>query len=146
MLTIEPADSSVFERLVNIWEASVRETHFFLTENDITELRPLLLNAYLPNLPVFLARDETGAIHGFIGVDENRIEMLFIDAASRGKGVGKQLLAYAIEKLHANEVDVNEQNPQGVGFYKHMGFVQTGRSEVDGQGKPFPLLHMRYSC
>lgn len=146
MLTIEPADSSVFERLVNIWEASVRETHFFLTENDITELRPLLLNAYLPNLPVFLARDETGAIHGFIGVDENRIEMLFIDAASRGKGVGKQLLAYAIEKLHANEVDVNEQNPQGVGFYKHMGFVQTGRPEVDGQGKPFPLLHMRYSC
>lgn len=63
MLTIEPADSSVFERLVNIWEASVRETHFFLTESDITELRPLLLNAYLPNLPVFLARDETGAIH-----------------------------------------------------------------------------------
>lgn len=146
MLTIELADSSVFERLVNIWEASVRDTHFFLTESDITELRPLLLNSYLPNLPVFLARDETGAIHGFIGVDENRIEMLFIDAASRGKGVGKQLLAYAIEKLHANEVDVNEQNPQGVGFYKHMGFVQTGRSEVDGQGKPFPLLHMRYSC
>ncbi|WP_282807160.1 acetyltransferase [Hafnia alvei] len=146
MLTIELADSSVFERLVNIWEASVRDTHFFLTESDITELRPLLLNSYLPNLPVFLARDETGATHGFIGVDENRIEMLFIDAASRGKGVGKQLLAYAIEKLHANEVDVNEQNPQGVGFYKHMGFVQTGRSEVDGQGKPFPLLHMRYSC
>ncbi|NEY27907.1 acetyltransferase [Escherichia coli] len=146
MLTIEPADSSVFERLVNIWEASVRDTHFFLTESDITELRPLLLNSYLPNLPVFMARDETGAIHGFIGVDENRIEMLFIDAASRGKGVGKQLFAYAIEKLHANEVDVNEQNPQGVGFYKHMGFVQTGRSEVDGQGKPFPLLHMRYSC
>ncbi|MCE9873920.1 acetyltransferase [Hafnia alvei] len=146
MLTIEPADSSVFERLVNIWEASVRDTHFFLTESDITELRPLLLNSYLPNLPVFMARDETGAIHGFIGVDENRIEMLFIDAASRGKGVGKQLLAYAIEKVHANEVDVNEQNPQGVGFYKHMGFVQTGRSEVDGQGKPFPLLHMRYSC
>lgn len=146
MLTIEPADSSVFERLVNIWEASVRDTHFFLTESDITELRPLLLNSYLPNLPVFMARDETGAIHGFIGVDENRIEMLFIDAASRGKGVGKQLLAYAIEKSHANEVDVNEQNPQGVGFYKHMGFVQTGRSEVDGQGKPFPLLHMRYSC
>ncbi|MEG1437926.1 MAG: acetyltransferase [Hafnia sp.] len=146
MLTIEPADSSVFERLVNIWEASVRDTHFFLTESDITELRPLLLDSYLPNLPVFMARDEMGAIHGFIGVDENRIEMLFIDAASRGKGVGKQLLAYAIEKLHANEVDVNEQNPQGVGFYKHMGFVQTGRSEVDGQGKPFPLLHMTYSC
>lgn len=85
MLTIEPADSSVFERLVSIWETSVRETHFFLTESDITELRPLLLNTYLPNLPVFITRDATGTIHGFIGVDENRIEMLFVDAASRGK-------------------------------------------------------------
>jgi putative acetyltransferase len=40
-------------------------------------------------------------------------------------------------------VDVNEQNPQGVGFYRHMGFEQVGRSELDGQGNPFPLLHMR---
>lgn len=145
MLTIESADASQFERLVRIWESSVRNTHFFLTESDITELRPLLLNTYLPNLPVFIARDETGAIYGFIGVADKRIEMLFIDANMRGKGVGKQLLTYAIEKLRAEEVDVNEQNPQGVGFYKHMGFMQTGRSEVDGQGKPFPLLHMRYS-
>jgi putative acetyltransferase len=38
---------------------------------------------------------------------------------------------------------VNEQNPQGVAFYRHMGFGQVGRSELDGQGNPFPLLHMR---
>lgn len=145
MLTLEPANASQFERLVSIWESSVRATHFFLTESDITELRPLILNAYLPNLPVFIARDETGTIHGFIGVDGTHIEMLFIDAESRGKGIGAHLLTYAVEKLRADEVDVNEQNPQGVGFYKHMGFVQTGRSEVDGQGKPFPLLHMKYS-
>jgi hypothetical protein len=24
-----------------------------------------------------------------------------------------------------------------------MGFEQVGRSELDGQGNPFPLLHMR---
>ena len=39
---------------------------------------------------------------------------------------------------------MNEQNPQGVGFYLHMGFEQTGRSELDGEGNPFPLLHMKY--
>jgi len=83
-------------------------------------------------------------IHGFLGVDENCIELLFVDNASRGKGVGKYLLTYAIEHLGANEVDVNEQKPQGVGFYRHTGFEQTGRSELDGQGNPFPLLHMRY--
>ena len=102
-----------------------------------------MLNAYLPNLKVVIARDDAGVIHGFLGVDENRIEMLFVDDASRGKGVGKLLLKYAIAEFGVNEVDVNEQNPQGVGFYRHMGFEQVGRSELDGQGNPFPLLHMR---
>lgn len=37
---------------------------------------------------------------------------------------------------------MNEQNPQAVGFYLHYGFVQTGRSPLDGEGRPFPLLHM----
>ena len=142
-MKIETALPTHFERLVAIWESSVRATHHFLQESDIAALRPLLLNAYLPNLTVMMARDDAGVIHGFLGVDENRIEMLFVDDASRGKGVGKLLLQHAIAALGANEVDVNEQNPQGVGFYRHMGFEQVGRSEVDGQENPFPLLHMR---
>ena len=143
LMKIETAHPSHFERLVAIWESSVRATHHFLQESDIATLRPLLLNAYLPNLKVMIARDEAGVIHGFLGVDENRIEMLFVDDASRGKGVGKLLLNYAIAHFGANEVDVNEQNPQSVAFYQHMGFVQVGRSERDGQGNAFPLLHMR---
>lgn len=142
-MKIETAVSSQFERLVAIWESSVRATHHFLQESDIAALRPLLLNAYLPHLRVVIARDETGVIHGFLGVDQNRIEMLFVDDVSRGKGVGKLLLKYAVEYFGVNEVDVNEQNPQGVAFYQHMGFVQVGRSERDGQGNLFPLLHMR---
>jgi len=38
--------------------------------------------------------------------------------------------------------DANEDNPAAVKFYLHIGFVQTGRSETDGLGKPYPLLHM----
>ena len=142
-MKIETAQPSHFEHLVAIWESSVRATHHFLQESDIAALRPLLLNAYLPNLKVVIARDDAGVIHGFLGVDENRIEMLFVDDASRGKGVGKLLLKHAIAEFGANEVDVNEQNPQGVAFYRHMGFEQVGRSELDGQGNAFPLLHMR---
>lgn len=92
-----------------------------------------------------VAQDENGEIHGFLGTDANRIEMLFVDAEIRGKGTGKFLLNYAVEQLQADELDVNEQNPQGVGFYCHMGFTQTGRSELDGEGNPFPLLHMKYT-
>ena len=144
-MKIEAAHPSQFERLVAVWESSVRATHRFLQESDIAALRPLLLNAYLPNLRVVIARDDVGIIHGFLGVDKNRIEMLFVDDASRGKGIGKMLLQYAIAEFGVNEVDVHEQNPQGGAFYRHMGFEQVGRSELDGQGNPFPLLHMKLS-
>lgn len=144
MLTIEPAQPAQFPRLIAIWESSVRATHAFLQESDIASLRPLLLGTYLPNLQVFVACDDSRELIGFVGVSENRIEMLFVDADSRGEGAGKTLLRYAMEKLQADEVDVNEQNPLAVGFYRHMGFVQTGRSETDGQGNAFPLLHMKY--
>jgi putative acetyltransferase len=87
-MKIETALPSHFERLVAIWESSVRATHHFLQESDIAALRPLLLNAYLPNLKVVIARDDAGVIHGFLGVDENRIEMLFVDDASRGRASG----------------------------------------------------------
>ncbi len=52
------------------------------------------------------------------------------------------LLQYAIEQLGVTKVDVNEQNPQAVGFYEHMGFKVVSRSPLDDMGKPFPILHM----
>ena len=69
MLTLEPANASQFERLVSIWESSVRATHLLLTESDSTDLRRLVRHASLPTVPVFNAPEETGTIHGFIRLD-----------------------------------------------------------------------------
>jgi putative acetyltransferase len=68
--------------------------------------------------------------------------MLFMHPAYRGKRIGKTLLEYAINNLNVTKVDVNEQNEQAVGFYKHCGFETLGRSELDASGKPYPILHM----
>ena len=63
-----------------------------------------------------------------------------------GQGVGKRLMRHAIDVLGATRVDVNEQNPQAVGFYQHLGFVVTDRSRLDGGGRPFPILHMKLAA
>ncbi|MEE1925403.1 GNAT family N-acetyltransferase [Pseudomonas sp. 148P] len=141
-LTITPVAADEYPALTTLWEASVRATHDFLPEAHIERLRPLILNDYLAAVELRAARDATGALLGFAGVHEGKLEMLFIDPARRGTGVGKALLAHAIAELGVSEVDVNEQNPQAVGFYLHQGFHVTGRSELDGQSEPFPLLHL----
>lgn len=121
---------------------SVRATHDFLTEDNIQDLKPLV-NQGLHTIPILcIAVDSQGNILGFMGVEENKIEMLFIAPEARGREIGRQLTAHAIEALNATLVDVNEQNPQAAGFYRHVGFAVFKRSPVDGQGNPFPLLRM----
>ncbi len=140
---ISPIQPEDFPRVVTVWEASVRATHHFVRETDIEIFRPLVWEA-LPHMrQLACVRDEGGQVAGFVAVEESKVEMLFIHPEARGVGAGRQLLTYAIEIFHANTLDVNEQNEQAVGFYLHMGFVVNGRSELDGTGKPYPLLHLQ---
>ena len=127
--------------LIQVWEASVRATHDFLTETDIEHYKPLILNEYFDQLQLF-CMVEGDHISGFIGLDGELIQMLFIDPTYRGKGIGKTLVSFAVENFNANKVDVNEQNEQAVGFYKHLGFEVTECSEFDAAGKPYPILSM----
>lgn len=142
--SITTVDPSEYETLTLLWEASVRATHDFLGEEDIAALRPLLLHDYLPAVALRACRNAEGSVLGFVGVADGKIEMLFIDPASRGHGIGKALLAHATDAMAADALDVNEQNVQAVGFYRHVGFEVVGRSPLDGQGRPFPLLHMAW--
>ncbi|MBE1203588.1 GNAT family N-acetyltransferase [Aminobacter carboxidus] len=132
------ADNAV---LVAIWEDAVRATHDFLSEDDIQFFRPLVRDNYLPALEVLVA-EEHGTPLGFIGLDGQKVEMLFVGASQHGKGIGKALIEHVGRLRGPLEVDVNEQNPGGVAFYLKCGFKQIGRSDLDSQGKPFPLLHL----
>ncbi len=131
-----------FAEILNVWELSVRATHHFLPE-DYLQLIKELLPSILPKVPIYISRDDDGAIDGFLGVAGKKIEMLFIHPDKRGQGIGRTLTRFAIDELSADEVDVNEQNDQATGFYERMGFTVIGRSDTDGLGKPFPILHMR---
>ncbi|MFL8989264.1 GNAT family N-acetyltransferase [Pseudomonas sp. QLc11A] len=132
-----------YEELTRVWEASVRATHDFLPDSYIKLLKNLVLTRYLDSVMLICTKDSSQRITGFAGVAAGKIEMLFIDPDHRGQGLGKKLLRYALEHLNADELDVNEQNPQALGFYFKQGFEVIGRSEVDGMGQPYPLLHMR---
>lgn len=57
-------------------------------------------------------------------------------------GIGKELVLMAFRNFNIRYVDVNEQNPQAEGFYRHLGFRTFERTETDGQGNPFPILKM----
>lgn len=131
------------EEILDTWESSVRATHDFLSEEDIISIKPQVIEGAKYVSKLLCVRDNNGIIKAFMGIHDFKIEMLFVSNESRGHGVGKMLVEYAIEVLNINYVDVNEQNSQALGFYEHMGFKVFKKSEFDEQGNPFPILHMK---
>lgn len=143
IISVEKRDERLVGRLFGIWKGSVRQTHLFLSAPEIENIASFVPDALKRVEMLTVAVDSGGKPCAFMGVEDERVEMLFVAPQERGRGAGRQLLTYGIEKLSVKELYVNEQNPQAKGFYEHMGFVVCGRVETDGQGNPYPLLHMR---
>lgn len=141
---ITPADALTptdTDALLRVWEAAVRSTHPFLTETDIAFYRPIVREA-LPQVELYVVHDTQHRPVAFMGLGPEQIEMLFVHPAAQGKGIGRRCLQYARQQKGLRRVDVNEQNPAGRAFYRHLGFRVVGRSETDGFGRPFPILHL----
>lgn len=133
---------TLIDTLTTLWEASVRATHHFLTEDDIQKLTPFVKMGLSGIEILIVARDNQEQI-AFMGIEAGKIEMLFVSPDYFGKGVGRQLAELGISQYEVQYVDVNEQNPQAIGFYEHIGFEVFERNEFDEQGNPFPILKMK---
>ena len=129
--------------LLEIWEASVRASHHFLTEDDIRSLCPQAEEAIRQIETLWVVEEENVRI-GFMGIQSGKIEMLFLHPDYFRKGIGRILIQKAFSELGVQYVDVNEQNPSAVKFYELMGFRTFRRDGKDDMGNPFPILRMRY--
>jgi putative acetyltransferase len=143
-LRVRPARVEDRDRLLALWERSVRATHHFLQESDVVALRPLVAEALASDAVDWWVLVSAEAPIGFLGVGTDTIEALFIDPDHHRQGGGTLLVAHA-QTLAAGvlTVDVNEQNDAALRFYQALDFSVVGRSSTDSGGRPFPLLHMR---
>jgi len=129
-------------QIIELWEKSVRATHHFLHPVDIDYYKDLVEQIDFTLFPVYcLVSNER--VLGFIGVHENKVEMLFLDPSFIGKGYGKRMMKFAMSDLDATKVDVNEQNTSAVAFYLSLGFVVVERNNKDSEGRPYPILKLK---
>lgn len=145
---IRLATSDDHEALSLLWRRSVEATHQFLPPDEVERLFEDVRRLYLPGVEALWLAElpqtpSAGAKPvGFMGCNGPQVEMLFVDPPFFRCGVGTALLAHAKAAHQQLTLDVNEQNPQALAFYKRQGFRIVGRSAQDGQGMPYPLLHM----
>ena len=129
--------------LLDVWEDSVRATHLFLSDAEIKQIKEYVPQALREVKHLIVVENTPEEPIAFMGIENQRLEMLFLASGERGKGIGRLLIQYGIRNYKIQEVKVNEQNPQAVGFYEHMGFATYKRTDFDEEGNPYPLLYMR---
>ena len=132
------------ESLLDVWLRSVRATHTFVSEQDLQSMIPQVRDYLASSEPeLWVLCDDAGTLMGFMGMSGSKMESLFLAPEFQRRGAGRRLVQHA-HALHGElTVDVNEQNTPARGFYEACGFVVEGRSELDDQGRPYPLLRMR---
>ena len=87
MKIIEMKDRTplLIEKLLEVWESSVRATHLFLSNDEINGIKQYVPEALNGVSVLIVAEDENGNPVGFMGVAEKMLEMLFVSNESRGK-------------------------------------------------------------
>nr|WP_314526047.1 GNAT family N-acetyltransferase [uncultured Brevundimonas sp.] len=125
MLDFRPSAPSDLPQIMDIWRSAVDATHAFLAQSDSEAIEAELIDVF-PQVPLLPAVDSSDTP---LGSDHH------------GKGIVKSLIRNAVTAHPKLTVDVNEQNPKAIAFYEHLGFERIGRSALDGQGCPYPLLH-----
>lgn len=147
-ITILSYEPSMLPAMLEIWEDSVRASHFFLKDNDIVEIKEEVKGAFafLQNILVAKLNNDFA---GFIGVSEKSIEMLFVASKFFNLGLGKRLILEAVNAFFTeqNEIllDCNEQNERGLTFYQKLGFKERGKSQKDSKGRDFAIIHFAIS-
>lgn len=143
IIEVKDRNESIINKLIDVWEDSVKATHLFLSNKEINNIKKYVPDALKEVEHLIIIENENNSPSAFIGIEDTKLEMLFVKNTERGKGFGKELLNYGIENYHINELTVNEQNPSAREFYEHLGFKIYKRNEIDEQGNPYPILYMR---
>ncbi|KQY80406.1 acetyltransferase [Brevundimonas sp. Root1423] len=138
---IRPSRPGDAARNLEIWRGAVDATHDFLSPQHRSEIDATVAG-WLPTAELQVLVDGADRPLGFMALSGDHVDALFVDPALHGRGLGRTLIAHARSLHDSLSLDVNEQNPRAVGFYERLGFERTGRSPIDDQGRPYPLVHM----
>lgn len=121
------------DKVADIWLDTNIRAHDFIPaqywESNFESVKELL-----PHATVYVYEDDQG-IQGFLGLNDEYIEGIFVSDEMQSQGIGKILLNYAKDKRNKLLLNVYQKNTQAISFYKREGFeIQySGLDESTGE-------------
>lgn len=108
-------------RVADIWLKTNLKAHFFISEQYwISNYE--FVKEMLPQAEVYVYEDDK-MIQGFIGINDEYIEGIFVSDEMQSRGIGKILLDYIKDKKDRLQLKVYQKNVRAMSFYQREGFT-----------------------
>lgn len=120
-------------RVADIWLTTNLKVHFFISEQYwISNYE--FVKEMLPQAEVYVYEDDK-MIQGFIGINDEYIEGIFVSDEMQSRGIGKILLDYIKDKKDRLQLKVYQKNVRAMSFYQREGFTiqSEGMDEFTGE-------------
>ena len=115
IVQINKRDSIMIQKLLDVWESSVKATHLFLSVDEINNIKQYVPQALKDVSILVIAENKNGNPVGFMGVDDKRLETVYINQ--------NVLMAECNEPEHSSYIDVAQIGKDGVILSESEGYV-----------------------
>ena len=132
------------DAVMQIWLNTNIQAHSFISP-DYWQSNFDTVKRMMPLAEVYVYEDDcTKQIGGFIGMNDNYIEGIFVKKAVQSKGIGKQLLNHAKEGKSTLRLSVYQKNKKAIQFYLREEFViQSENTDNNTDEKEFVMVWNR---
>jgi putative acetyltransferase len=122
-----PADN---ELLAELWLAVTVRSQNFIEKNYWISQKSEMIDKYLPMAETWILEND-GKIAGFVSMEDNFLDALFIKSEEQRKGYGKALLDHVKKNRDFIDLKVYTKNQAAQNFYAREGFivVNTGTNQ-----------------
>ena len=127
------------DRVADIWLKTNLKAHYFIPEqywtSNYESVKEMMLQA-----EVYVYEDDK-MIQGFVGLNDEYIEGIFVAEEMQSCGIGKLLLDYIKDKKVRLQLNVYQKNTRAISFYQREGFIIQceGLDEATGE-KEYTML------
>ncbi len=120
------AEIEIFNYRLNFYPIFRSDAYYF-GEKTVPNLLAFYANE--PGIVEHTAVYDDGVVKGFVRVNGDVIEKLFVEPVLQNRGIGDALFRYAVETLGGRRLWVLEKNPRAIRFYERHGFHLTERKK-----------------
>lgn len=122
-MDIESRDENLVNEILGVYEKSIEHLNGAMPKESMEEIKnnteKMIKN--IENL-IIVKNDEENII-GFMGCENENLEMLYLHPDYKNQGIGKELINIAINNHNVNKAHIVKINTDGIDFCRHMGFI-----------------------